>query len=131
MKQLIMESWDINLKGRTARANATRAFCEYMDQQIQPNIDDRKLCTTLPHSPAAKKRAREIFAQVGHFYREENHDAPQDFKPIPEATEFRIYEADKRDDLVTIVLPPQDELPPISLFVARDYYRCTYWPYVD
>lgn len=101
-----------------------------MDKKIQPNIDDRKLCTTLPHSDAAKKRAREIFADK-HFYLEENHDAPEGVEPIPLTTEFRVYEPDNRDDLVTIVLPPQDKLPLESLFVAREHYRCTYWPYRD
>lgn len=127
-----MESWDTDIKGRIARANATRAFCEYMDNKVEPNISDRKLCAKpLPHSDAAKKRAREIFAEVGQFYLEENSDAPEGFKPIPWATEFRVYEPDDRDDLVTIVLPPQDDLPPVSLFIAREHYRCTYWPYRD
>ena len=124
-----MNSWDTDLPGRVARANATRAFCEYMDKSAQPNADDRRLCAAVPPSPAGLQRARALWKQLGDFWLEEDGPPPAGIKAIPGATVIRVYEPDNRDDLVTIVLPERGDLPPASLFTARDYYRCTYWPY--
>lgn len=122
-----MNSWEPNRNGRLARANATRAFCVHMENNA--NAADRALCTAVPPTPAGLKRARELFASLGDFQLEENGPIPN-IKPIKTTTVFRIYEPDNRDDLVTIVLPPKNELPEVTLFAARDYYRCTYWPYI-
>lgn len=124
-----MNSWNTNLEGRIARANATRAFCDYMDKDIEPNKTDRRICTEVPPTAAGLKRARELWKQLGDFWLQEDGTAPVGITAIPTATVIRVYEPNNRDDLVTIVLPERGTLPSASLFTARDYYRCTYWPY--
>jgi hypothetical protein len=121
-----MNSWKQDSAGRKARANATRAFCEHMENLSEA---ERSIYTAVPPTPDGLRRARELFARLGDFQLEENGPIPN-IEPIPTTTVFRVYEPDNRDDLVTIVLPPKGDLPPVTLFAARDYYRCTYWPYI-
>jgi hypothetical protein len=128
-----MNSWDTDKPGRDARFEATRAFCEYLDDP--KNAAKRKECT-LPQQPpgtlaSASDAAKRLFADCGHFYVEGDAGIPTDTKAIPQKTVFRIYEFDppaNRDDLVTIVLP-LGKTPQGTDFDAEDYYRCTYWPY--
>lgn len=120
-----MNSWDTSEAGQRARAAATRLFCEHMEN----NPEDRRACAE-PNEEGHRK-AKELFAKLGGFYLEGAEDMPEDFKPIPEKTVFRVYNFDppqERDDLVTIVLP-QGKTPPDQEFVAEDYYRCSYWPW--
>jgi hypothetical protein len=85
---------------------------------------------------SAKAQARKIFADQGHYVKEEDYDPGQAPKEaIPRAVEFRVYEETDmlpRDHLVTIVLQRPDEpLPTGSLFDARKYYRCTWSPWTS
>lgn len=124
-----MNPWNDSLEGRTARANATRAFCEYLDKTA--NSADRKLFTQSPPTPQSCEAAKKKFAE-GFFYLEGDPNNTAGIPFIPTATVFRVYELEpwkSRDDLVTIVLPGLNEVPQGALFTARDIYRCTYWPY--
>ncbi len=119
-----MASWDTSPAGVEARIKATRAFCEFLDDP--QNKQRRAECQE------SSDTARRLFAELGHFYVEGDSNIPSDLKPIPRKTIFNVYEedpADKRDELVTIVLPKVGGMPAANLFQARDYYRCSYWPY--
>lgn len=126
--QPTMNSWD----SRPARREATKAFCDYLDDPA--HAKEREECKN-PDSG----EARSLFARLGHFYLEENipADAPPGLKPIPKETKFMVYETDpheKRDELVTIVLPPLVTEQGAGLkppFEATNVFRCTYWPYVS
>ncbi|HEV2806493.1 MAG TPA: hypothetical protein VGW57_16325 [Chthoniobacterales bacterium] len=125
-----MNSWAIDKPGSEARRKATRAFCEYMDSNEAQNVADRALCTKVPPTEAGLTRARELWAKLGDFFLAENGTPPKDVIAIPKTTVIRVYELTERDDLVTIVLPEKNGLPPASQFEPVDYYRCTYWPYI-
>jgi hypothetical protein len=122
----MMKPWDDSLEGRTARADATRAFCEYLDKSA--SAADRKLFTQ--NTPQSSEAAKAKFAE-NLFYLEGDLNNTTGLAFIPKATVFRVYEEpwQSRDDLVTIVLPELKHVPQGALFVARDYYRCTYFPY--
>jgi hypothetical protein len=126
-----MKSWD----SRPARRDATKVFCEYLDDPA--HSAEREQCTD--QTPDAARQAKRLFAQLGHFYLEEElpANAPPELKPIPAKTKFLVYESDPhvtRDELVTLVLPPrisengEAKQPP---FEATNVFRCTYWPYVS
>ena len=120
-----MHSWDTDQPGRDARAEATRLFCERLDA----DANERKACTE--PTDAGRRRAKEVFAELGGFYLQGDPNCPAGTKAIPNETVFRVYEydpPDRRDELVTIVLP-QGATPKPGDFVASDYYRCTYWPW--
>ncbi len=123
-----MNSWSTKNSDIPARVKATWKFCEYLDDP--KHDDERQLCKC--DSDEAKK----LFAKLGEFYLEKDlpPDASPDMKPIPTTTEFRVYDDDPhkdRDSLVTIVLPNCGHLPTGNEFEARNYYRCTYEPYVS
>jgi hypothetical protein len=122
----MMNPWDNSKEGRTARADATRAFCEYLDKSA--SAADRKLFTQ--NTPQSSEAAKKKFAE-GFFYLEGDSNNTDGIPAIPKATVFRIYEEpwQSRDDLVTIVLPELNKVPQGALFAARDFYRCTYFPY--
>jgi hypothetical protein len=120
------KSWDIDDAGSAARAQATRALCEYFEEE--KNWGERDFCTQVPPTPDSLAKTKELFVSKGDFLSKADPAQPN-LKPIPADTVIRIYELGKRDDIVTIVLPAKKKLPDAALFVARDFYRCSYWPY--
>ncbi len=108
-----MRSWD----DTTARVDATWAFCDYLEAHP----------SELPAIKRSSALARKLMAEVGQFYLAEKK--PRGVKgvvPIPKETEFRVFEFDpreKRDKLVTIVLPPRG----VSRGDATEVWRCS-WP---
>jgi hypothetical protein len=124
-----MQPWDNSVDGRKARADATRAFCEYLDKPA--NAADRRLFTQSPPTPQSSEAAKKKFAE-GFFYLEGDPNNTAGIPFIPTATVFRVYNLSPwktRDDLVTIVLPDLNMVPVGQQFVASEWYRCTYFPY--
>ncbi len=125
-----MNSWDTSDEGRDARSDATIAFCMFLKDLKQ---SDRDLYTC-PKPDAAQEtiasnNAKQKFAELGGFYLQGAADIPSGVKPIPEKVTFRVYEFepfDKRDDIVTFVLPKPGSGP---RELPSYYYRCSYWPY--
>lgn len=122
-----MNSWKTDDKGNLAKATATRAICLYFENPA--NQAERALCTQVPATDESLKKTKEIFAREGQFYLHDDPTLPQGTEPIPQKAVIRVYEQDNRDDIVTIVLPTKGKLPEVPRFVARDFYRCSYWPY--
>lgn|GEM_PF-6022039 len=132
-----MSPWDTSEDGSDARARATIAFCEKL-QNMQPSERSQY---TLPKpdaasAKAASDKAKRLFAEK--IFVVEGDTNPEGVTPIPKDMMFRVYEegfpvgsSDKpwfsdRDDLVTLVLPQPGEDPSPD---PADHYRCTYWPY--
>ena len=78
--------------------------------------------------------ARECFAR-DWFYLEEDRNRDPQYRPIPQDTEFRVYndeEKDRRAKLVTLVLPPDDVPFPLSsrlMLPAEDVWKGAWFPY--
>jgi hypothetical protein len=115
-----MENW-LDPK---ACEEATWDFCNRMRKD--PN--ERQRCLTDP------AYARTSFAK-GWFYLEEDPNRDKNFKPVPQGTEFRVYnedEKDRRQKLVTIVLPAdsaQLPLPARMIKPAEAVWKGTWFPY--
>jgi hypothetical protein len=123
-----MKTWDTTPAGRDAREIATIKFCDFFKDL---DATERKKYTwpqrTQAEADAASKLAREKFAELGEFAIGTSNTP--NITPMPANLPFRVYEFkpyDKRDDLVTIVLPEPGQAADSS---AETYYRCTYWPY--
>lgn len=118
-----MNTWSVN--ETEPRKKAIRKFCEYLDDIN--HSDERELCKR------NSTDARKLFARLGEFYLEENHNAPPGFDPIPTRTVFHVYDDTpwkiRDEDRVTIVLPNQGQLKPEPEFAPMDHWRCTYPPY--
>jgi hypothetical protein len=93
------------------------------------NVEARTNCKSDPVF------ARKLFAQLGGFCLEEElaPDEANPIVPIPNLTEFRVFEATDmmpRDELVTLVLPSRDRpLPETTKIDTSDIYRCTWQPW--
>jgi hypothetical protein len=112
-----MRSWD----DTTARIDATWAFCDYVEAH------PAKLAEIKRNSASARK----LMADVGQFYLAERMPPEvEDVVPIPKDAEFRIFEFDpreKRDKLMTIVLPPLG----VSRAEATEIWRCSWPPWLQ
>jgi hypothetical protein len=118
-----MNSWNTEKANIPARRKATWLFCQYLDDP--KNDGERQNCKK------DSDTARKLFARLGEFYLEED-GAPAGFDPIPLTTKFYVFDDDphdKRDTMVTIVLPNRGALPIEAEFEATRAYRCTYEPY--
>jgi len=121
MRQI--NNWD----DADARRQATRAFCAFLHRPER--AEAREKCKSDPGY------ARLLFAQQGGFCLEEEltPDESNPIVPIPQQTEFRVFEATDmfpRDRLVALVLPPRDKpLPEIAKIDVGDVYRCTVIPW--
>lgn len=112
-----MRCWD----DTTARIDATWAFCDYVEAHPDK----------LPEIKRNSATARELMADVGHFYLAEKMPPEvEGVAPIPKDAEFRISEFDpreKRDKLITIVLPPRG----VARGDATEVWRCSWQPWLQ
>jgi hypothetical protein len=122
-----MLDWDFSPENADKMQDAKDRFAHYVSNL--PNVQKDKI----------KKHpglARQIFAERGPFYLEEQDNLPRNAKPIPLDAEFRILDwrdMEGRENLITLVLregqsedAKQAEIP--------DYYKiwqCTYNPYAQ
>jgi hypothetical protein len=95
---------------------------------LQQDPEELKCCVENPNY------AKTSFAHHGKFYiagqkLRKGVPKPKGETPIPKSTEFRVFEKlpiEKRDELVTIVLPGAGS----NEFIAQDW-RCTYTPWAS
>ena len=104
------------------RIEATLAFADY----LRKNPGETPKCVN--DSDYAKK----TFAN-GYFYLEgETQADPSNLlRPIPKNTPFRVFEYDpktKRDELVTMVLPPPNQA--LQDTPAGDIWLCSWSPWL-
>ena len=94
-----------------ARTAATRKFCEMLDQDAAL----RQECKT------DKSKAWETLRAAG------------DFEDMPTDVEVRVFESEvgSSDKLVTMVLPPEGQLPPADVFDAKGVWLCTWSHYLQ
>jgi hypothetical protein len=103
---------------------ATWDFCDKM----RADPTERQKCLADP------AYARKSFAK-DRFYLAEDPNRDKNFIPIPEKTEFRVYnedEKERRQNLVTIVLPADNEtlpLPARQIKPAEAVWKGTWFPY--
>jgi hypothetical protein len=104
---------------------ATWDFCNKM----RADKTERDKCRTEPGY------ARTSFAK-DHFYLAEDPNRDPKYAPIPEDVDFRVYnedEKDRRQKLVTIVLPADDAqlpLPARMIKPAEAVWKGTWFPYI-
>lgn len=123
-----MNSW----RDPEARRKAVKAFVEYLNKS--ENASDRARCRT------DRPFAKDLFARLGDFLKEEDAKPGDTVVPIPKETEFRVYEEsdpNTRDrELATIVLPADREVKmvkgakPTDIDVSQ-VYRCTWDAWVS
>jgi hypothetical protein len=103
---------------------ATWDFCKRMRE----DPTERQKCLTDP------AYARKSFAK-DRFYLQEDPNRDPNYTPIPQDTEFRVYnedEKDRRQKLVTIVLPGDGiplPLPARLIKPAEAVWKGTWFPY--